>query len=109
MVEGGTGQGGRAGPSLRAEPWRPDCPVEGEKARLVRPWGPGHCSAHRQGPAFPSEPIITTLNFQHHFPGPLGGGTPRWGTSSEPQEVAARLGESWGTQGWRPLTHTCQT
>lgn len=30
---GGTGRGDRAGPSLRAEPWRPDCPVEGERER----------------------------------------------------------------------------
>lgn len=26
-VEEGTGQGGRAGPSLQVEPWRPDCPA----------------------------------------------------------------------------------
>lgn len=35
-VEEGTGQGGRAGPSLQAEPWRPDCPVGGESQALVR-------------------------------------------------------------------------
>lgn len=35
-VEEGTGQGGRAGPSLQAEPWRPDCPVGGESKELVR-------------------------------------------------------------------------
>lgn len=30
-AEGDTGQGGRAGPSLQAEPWRPDCPVGREE------------------------------------------------------------------------------
>lgn len=35
-AEEGTGQGGRAGPSLQAEPWRPDCPVGGESKALVR-------------------------------------------------------------------------
>lgn len=35
-AEEGTGQGGRAGPSLQEEPWRPDCPVGGESKELVR-------------------------------------------------------------------------
>lgn len=35
-VEEGTGQGGRAGPSLQAEPWRPDCPVGRESTARVR-------------------------------------------------------------------------
>lgn len=38
VAEGGTGQGGRAGPSLQAEPWRPDCPAEGKTAGWLDGW-----------------------------------------------------------------------
>lgn len=36
-AEEGTGQGGRAGPSLQVEPWRPDCPAVERAKRWLEP------------------------------------------------------------------------
>lgn len=70
-AEGGTGQGGRAGPSLQAEPWRPDCPAEGKRAG----WLDG-------SQAWTLCPLLRahgpSSGFQKHGPSPLhGGASPR--------------------------------